>query len=59
MDTLLANLSADNLDLATEAVGLYLKIRGFGPVKESALATIRPQIENAVAATLAATRRAA
>jgi indolepyruvate ferredoxin oxidoreductase len=45
VDTLLQGLDTHNLAQATEIVGLYMEIRGYGPVKAKAVAEVRPQIE--------------
>ncbi|HEX5764447.1 MAG TPA: indolepyruvate ferredoxin oxidoreductase family protein [Woeseiaceae bacterium] len=58
-ETLLAHLSADNIDLAAEIIGLYMEIRGYGPVKAEAVAKVRPQIEQKLASFSAARRLAA
>lgn len=59
LDELLANLSADNLDAAADAIALYMKIRGYGPVKDAAAAEIMPKIERAVSDVVSPARRAA
>lgn len=46
VQTLLANLRPDNTALAAAIVGLYLEIRGYGPVKEESAAKIRPEIDH-------------
>jgi indolepyruvate ferredoxin oxidoreductase len=43
---LLAGLSADTIDAAIDVVKLYMDIRGYGPVKEQAVAKIRAQIDS-------------
>ena len=45
VQALLANLRPDNVTVAVEIVGLYLEIRGYGPVKEEAAARMGPEIE--------------
>lgn len=59
LDRILANLSRENLTEATRIIGLYLGIRGFGPVKEEAAAKLRPEIAKAVEALSRVTARAA
>jgi indolepyruvate ferredoxin oxidoreductase len=44
VDTLLSRLNKENLDAATQLVGLYMDIRGFGPVKELAVSKVRAQV---------------
>jgi indolepyruvate ferredoxin oxidoreductase len=46
LEKLLAGLSASNLDEATAVVKLYMDIRGYGPVKEKAVADTRAKIES-------------
>jgi indolepyruvate ferredoxin oxidoreductase len=46
IDRLLAGLSADTIDAAIHVVKLYMDIRGYGPVKEQAVAKIRAQIDS-------------
>ena len=46
VDIVLNKLTADNVDLATEIVGEYLEIRGYGPVKEAAAAAARDRINS-------------
>jgi indolepyruvate ferredoxin oxidoreductase len=50
LQTVLRDLDADNVALATEIIELFMEIRGYGPVKEQAVAKIRPQIEQKLAA---------
>ncbi|HUD97905.1 MAG TPA: indolepyruvate ferredoxin oxidoreductase family protein, partial [Woeseiaceae bacterium] len=45
VETLLQYLRPDNIEVATSIVDLYLEIRGYGPVKEQAIAEVRPKIE--------------
>ena len=59
IDTLLLGLTETNHALAVDTVGLYLKIRGYGPVKETAAAAMQPEIENAVAKFVASKQRVA
>jgi indolepyruvate ferredoxin oxidoreductase len=59
LQTVLQVLDADNLALATEIVELFMEIRGYGPVKEVAVAKIRPQIEQKLAAFTSTRRKAA
>ena len=39
---------AANLDLATEIVGLYMDIRGYGPVKDQAMDDVRTRVANKI-----------
>jgi indolepyruvate ferredoxin oxidoreductase len=48
VEQLLGALDATNLDLATEIVGLYMDIRGYGPVKEQAVDHVRTRIANKI-----------
>jgi indolepyruvate ferredoxin oxidoreductase len=59
LQTVLRDLDADNLALATEIIELFMEIRGYGPVKEEAVAKIRPQIEQKLAAFTSTRREAA
>jgi indolepyruvate ferredoxin oxidoreductase len=58
LHTVMQDLDADNIALATEIIELFMEIRGYGPVKEQAVAKVRPQIEQKLAA-FASTRRKA
>ena len=44
VDQLLGGLSGDNVPLAAEIAGLYLDIRGYGPVKAQAADEVRAEI---------------
>jgi indolepyruvate ferredoxin oxidoreductase len=57
--TVLQHLDADNIALATEIIELFMEIRGYGPVKKEAVAKIRPQIDQKLAAFTSARRKAA
>jgi indolepyruvate ferredoxin oxidoreductase len=59
LQTILQHLDADNIALATEVIELFMEIRGYGPVKEEAMAKIRPQIEQKLAAFTSTRRQAA
>ena len=48
VEQLLGALNAANLDLATEIVGLYMDIRGYGPVKEQAVEEVRTRVANKI-----------
>jgi indolepyruvate ferredoxin oxidoreductase len=48
VEQLLGALDASNLDLATEIVGLYMDIRGYGPVKEQAVDDVRTRVANKI-----------
>ena len=58
-EALLSRLGEDNIELATEIIGLYMEIRGYGPVKAEAAAKIRPQIQRKLAGFAEAGRLAA
>ncbi|MEX2123030.1 MAG: indolepyruvate ferredoxin oxidoreductase family protein [Woeseia sp.] len=45
LDTILQHLDPANIAPATEIIELFMEIRGYGPVKAQAVATVRPQIE--------------
>ncbi len=49
VDTVLAQLTADNRDAACAVIECFLEIRGFGPVKESAVEDAREKIATALA----------
>ena len=59
VELLLQHLSIDNLELATEIVGEYLEIRGFGPVKEEAARNARARIASKLAGYRQVTSKAA
>ena len=59
VETLLFGLNPNNLMLAVDTVRLYLKIRGFGPVKEATAAAVAPEIEKSIARFAATKQRAA
>ena len=44
IDTLLPKLNDDNVADATVLVGLYMDIRGYGPVKEQAVEEVRAKL---------------
>jgi indolepyruvate ferredoxin oxidoreductase len=44
LDEIIDNLTAANIGVATEIVGEYLEIRGYGPVKETAAEAARKRI---------------
>jgi len=48
VDIVLNKLTANNVGLATEIVGEYLEIRGYGPVKEAAAAAARDRISSKI-----------
>ena len=48
VEELLGALATENLDLATEIAGLYLDIRGYGPVKEEAVEDVRTRVANKI-----------
>jgi len=59
VETLLAGLSADNLDEARRIIRLYMDIRGYGAVKMDAVNKNRPLIERALTDYAAVPARAA
>jgi indolepyruvate ferredoxin oxidoreductase len=50
VDRLLGDLEPRNLEHAAGIVRLYLDIRGYGPVKEEAVASVRKRIDDRIAA---------
>ena len=44
VEQILQGLSRDRLGLATDVVKLYLDIRGYGPVKDLAVAEVRAKV---------------
>ena len=48
VEQLLGALDTANFDLATEIVGLYMDIRGYGPVKEQAVDEVRTRVANKI-----------
>ena len=48
VEQLVGALNESNLDLATEIVGLYMDIRGYGPVKEQAVDDVRTRVANKI-----------
>ncbi|MEM7503073.1 MAG: indolepyruvate ferredoxin oxidoreductase family protein [Pseudomonadota bacterium] len=59
IDDLLSGLTRGNLAAATAAVELYLKVRGYGPVKEAAALEIMPKIERALRDAISSSQQAA
>ena len=59
VEQLLGALSAANLELATEIVGLYMDIRGYGPVKEQAVEEVRTRVANKISTLATMEQRAA
>jgi indolepyruvate ferredoxin oxidoreductase len=59
VSTLLDGLTADNLPVAVAIVREYLEIRGFGPVKEQAMAAARSRISARLAGFTSVSRQAA
>ncbi|MDZ7768043.1 MAG: indolepyruvate ferredoxin oxidoreductase family protein [Woeseiaceae bacterium] len=49
VETLLAGLTPDNVAEAARIASLYLEIRGYGPVKDEAVATVRKDVEDGLA----------
>ena len=48
VEQLMGALNSANLDLAAEIVGLYMDIRGYGPVKEQAIEEVRTRVANKI-----------
>jgi indolepyruvate ferredoxin oxidoreductase len=59
VDQLLGALNVDNVDLATEIVGLYMDVRGYGPVKEQAVDEVRTRVANKISTLATMEQRAA
>ena len=59
LEQVIKMLDADNLDRAVEIFERFMKIRGYGPVKEAAVASILPEIRAALASLEENSRRAA
>jgi indolepyruvate ferredoxin oxidoreductase len=59
VEQLLGALDAANLDLATEIVGLYMDIRGYGPVKDEAVEEVRTRVANKINTLVTMDQRAA
>jgi indolepyruvate ferredoxin oxidoreductase len=59
LDELLPILSAGNIDQASRLVGMFMDIRGYGPVKEEAVAKVREGVEKGLHELLATEARAA
>lgn len=59
IDRMIPSLSAANLALAHEIIASYMDIRGFGPVKEDAAATVRDRVASLLQEYLSVDRRAA
>ena len=59
IDRMIPSLSAANLALAHEIIASYMDIRGFGPVKEDAAATVRDRVASLLQDFLNVDRRAA
>jgi indolepyruvate ferredoxin oxidoreductase len=59
VEQLLGALDTSNLDLATEIVGLYMDIRGYGPVKEQAVDEVRTRVANKINTLATMEKRAA
>ncbi|MGB5740085.1 MAG: indolepyruvate ferredoxin oxidoreductase family protein [Woeseia sp.] len=57
-DSLLPHLTVSNLDQAAKLISLFLEIRGYGPVKEAAVAKVRQQLNTGLSE-LTDTRREA
>ena len=59
LDAVLPALTAANRDVAAAICARYLEIRGYGPVKETALERVRPLIERELADYVSVTHQAA
>ena len=59
IDRMIPSLSAANLALAHEIIASYMDIRGFGPVKEDAAATVRDRVASLLQEYLSVNRRSA
>ena len=59
IDELLPTLREDRLQDATDLVGLFMKIRGYGPVKEESADLIRQQVAEQLQNLLAVSAEAA
>ena len=59
VDVLLENLDADNIVDSINIVRLFLDIRGYGPVKEEAVAKVRGELQRQLAALGSGKRKAA
>ena len=59
LETVLARLAADNRDVLVHVIECFLEIRGFGPVKEAAVADARKKIGEALASLETSRREAA
>ncbi len=59
LEETLLKLNADNVDQAADLFERFMKIRGYGPVKEAAAAAVVPEIRAALAALGQDARRAA
>jgi len=57
--SVLAGLHAANLGEATSIVNLYMEIRGYGPVKEEAVASVRKRVDDRLRAFNGVTHKAA
>ncbi len=59
VDTLLDGLSAANVDRASQVAKLFLDVRGYGPVKEEAVAKLDERLEDALTEFVSTERKAA
>ena len=59
VDRIIGTLDAANQDRALAVINEFLEIRGYGPVKEAAVAEARGKIETALAALDQPTTKAA
>ena len=59
VDSVLSVLTKDNVRIATDIVGHYLAIRGYGPVKDAAVEAARARISSGIAELINVDRHAA
>ncbi len=59
MDTMLEELTADNVGPVAELVGHYMDIRGYGPVKDQSVREVREAIESGLKELVATSKKAA
>ena len=59
VEQVLRVLDADNLELVTEIVSLYMDIRGYGPVKEEAVEDVRLRVANKISSLASMEKQAA
>jgi indolepyruvate ferredoxin oxidoreductase len=59
VEQVLGVLDAENLELATEIISLYMDIRGYGPVKEEAVEDVRLRVANKISSLASREKQAA